>query len=330
MSVREGGSYLTRLLQRSRGVSAGAVVPRRKALFEENPGAAAVGQPSRPVQAPGVPEPAPPWPAPNSATDNGRPMRAAVREQPTSPVASSDVPGGQRSATVVQEVPQETLSERQPPRRERGRSRPASPSKGVAPVTAGTRSADPESSTTPPVKPRPVDVTRERPPPATASLPADKVVGEASPTPVPVSVPLQAAHKGMVEDPVAAPRRQERQGEQRIESPSQPEPREPTTSIRPVSRTVNERSSLSADPVGLQRGGSSGLLATAPVLPPEPVRSRNRFQAPPTVQITIGRIEVRAVTAQRRTPEPARKVSRPRPPAMSLDDYLSKRNGGRG
>jgi hypothetical protein len=50
--------------------------------------------------------------------------------------------------------------------------------------------------------------------------------------------------------------------------------------------------------------------------PPEPA---------PTVQITIGRIEVRA------TPPPPAKAEQkqPRTPVLSLDDYLRQRNGGR-
>ncbi|MBX3630984.1 MAG: hypothetical protein KF908_13985 [Nitrosomonas sp.] len=44
----------------------------------------------------------------------------------------------------------------------------------------------------------------------------------------------------------------------------------------------------------------------------------------PTIQVTIGRVEIRAAVAS----APARKTSA-RSPAMNLDDYLKQRNGGR-
>ena len=47
---------------------------------------------------------------------------------------------------------------------------------------------------------------------------------------------------------------------------------------------------------------------------------------PPTVQVSIGRVEVRAIFPEPQTRRPA--PPRPRP-AVSLDDYLNRRNGGR-
>lgn len=44
-----------------------------------------------------------------------------------------------------------------------------------------------------------------------------------------------------------------------------------------------------------------------------------------TVQVTIGRVEVRATTPP---PVPKPKVNRPKPPVMSLDEYLRQRAGG--
>jgi hypothetical protein len=43
----------------------------------------------------------------------------------------------------------------------------------------------------------------------------------------------------------------------------------------------------------------------------------------PTIHVTIGRIEIRATPA---APAPARPAA-PRPPGMSLDDYLRRRDG---
>jgi hypothetical protein len=47
---------------------------------------------------------------------------------------------------------------------------------------------------------------------------------------------------------------------------------------------------------------------------------------PPTIEVTIGRIEVRAVTPP--VPPPQQRV-RESPPKMSLDDYLRANSGGR-
>lgn len=77
------------------------------------------------------------------------------------------------------------------------------------------------------------------------------------------------------------------------------------------------------------------LPGTIPVLQPNklPVTSLRRAfaepaiarEAPPTISVTIGRVDVRAVFA----PAPAPRVNRAKQPAaMSLDDYLKKRNEG--
>jgi hypothetical protein len=51
---------------------------------------------------------------------------------------------------------------------------------------------------------------------------------------------------------------------------------------------------------------------------------RETPQQAPTIRVTIGRIDVRAVTAPA---EPARETVRPQP-RLSLDDYLKQRNRG--
>jgi nicotinate-nucleotide--dimethylbenzimidazole phosphoribosyltransferase len=58
--------------------------------------------------------------------------------------------------------------------------------------------------------------------------------------------------------------------------------------------------------------------------PQTPPRQRERVaeKAPARVQVTIGRIEIRAASA------PAQPRIPPRPPSMSLDDYLAKRGQG--
>jgi hypothetical protein len=50
-----------------------------------------------------------------------------------------------------------------------------------------------------------------------------------------------------------------------------------------------------------------------------------RLEPTPTIKITIGRVDVRAVTAPSAAPRP----SSERRPQLSLDDYLHQRSGGR-
>ena len=49
--------------------------------------------------------------------------------------------------------------------------------------------------------------------------------------------------------------------------------------------------------------------------------------AAPTIEITIGRVEVRAV--QPPAPAPRPKTTSPHAPALSLEEYLRNQNGGR-
>lgn len=59
--------------------------------------------------------------------------------------------------------------------------------------------------------------------------------------------------------------------------------------------------------------------------PPAPQLAAERVADAPTIQVTIGRVEIRATVASaptRKTPAQA--------PVMSLDEYLRQRNGGRG
>ncbi len=82
-----------------------------------------------------------------------------------------------------------------------------------------------------------------------------------------------------------------------------------------------------AEPVNSPTGlGSwySGLARPAPV-------HQNTNPAPagapsgPTVRVTIGRVEVRAIFPERRAPQSPRAAA---PPTLSLDEYLRQRRGG--
>lgn len=329
MSARRGSGYLTHLLQRSRDIFKGAVAPRRRALFEENPGAAAVSESPRPVHLPGEPDPASPWQALNSETDSGRLTQAGVRDRQAPPAATDTALRRQTPVPepVVRKVTQDTVTARQPQHRARDHHPPRPSNVGVTPVNARPADADLDSVIQP-VGLRPVDIARQSPQATATPYLVDSVASEVSPRSMPVSVPVQVQRKDAAEGSVPAQRRPAQHGEQPIESRPQPEPREPPPELKPVSRAATEPPSAIADPVGQRQGDKRGWLETPPALPPGPALSRNSSQAPPTVQITIGRIEVRAVTPQRQTPAPVRRVSRPRQPAMSLDDYLKKRNGG--
>lgn len=55
------------------------------------------------------------------------------------------------------------------------------------------------------------------------------------------------------------------------------------------------------------------------------IASTEPSQPTPTIQVTIGRIEVRATAPV----NPLSTQARPKPPVMSLDEYLRQRGGGR-
>ena len=75
----------------------------------------------------------------------------------------------------------------------------------------------------------------------------------------------------------------------------------------------------------MERKTMEQLRSIIPAIQPEVVS--NAIPAPvPTIQISIGRIEVRATTAPA---TPAATTARSKPPVMSLDEYLDRRGGGR-
>ncbi|MGH8611952.1 MAG: hypothetical protein ACREYF_07890 [Gammaproteobacteria bacterium] len=77
------------------------------------------------------------------------------------------------------------------------------------------------------------------------------------------------------------------------------------------------------------KGLTQGLLTPsatliAPVIPSVAGPERSTSQPEPVINVTIGRIEVRAtVSPQRQTPKPEN-----RPPVMGLEEYLRRRSGG--
>jgi hypothetical protein len=102
-------------------------------------------------------------------------------------------------------------------------------------------------------------------------------------------------------------------------------PEQAPSAIKPLAVAVTSRTSAAAsDPSLLSsaRDGNEARRDRAMSFPPH-------APAVPTVHVTIGRIEVRAIASSpsaTRSPRSARPESRG--PKLSLDDYLRKRNGG--
>lgn len=73
--------------------------------------------------------------------------------------------------------------------------------------------------------------------------------------------------------------------------------------------------------------GVAPRVSLPPAAPLDSARPRDQTDSsravPPRVQVTIGRLEIRAITAQ--PPTPSRRAL-PRAPALSLDDYLAARS----
>ncbi len=86
----------------------------------------------------------------------------------------------------------------------------------------------------------------------------------------------------------------------------------PRPELYPVAET---RARVVAQPHVTRYVEPAGPVPTQPVARPEPT---------PTIQVTIGRVEVRATPP----PVPPSKKERPKPPVMSLDEYLSRRASG--
>lgn len=97
----------------------------------------------------------------------------------------------------------------------------------------------------------------------------------------------------------------------------------------------SERRTVASPPDPLRSASRPAPSATpqailAPRLPyieplAQPVQPGISNPAEPTVHVTIGRVEIRAVAAPA-----AQKRSTPSKPALSLNDYLQRRSGGHG
>jgi hypothetical protein len=93
------------------------------------------------------------------------------------------------------------------------------------------------------------------------------------------------------------------------------QPLKTTTEVRPVPA-----------PPSLPNARAGVLSTPANHTVPTAAREGSAQAPPPTIEVTIGRIEVRAVTPPEPPPRPRERQA---PPKMSLDDYLRAHNGGR-
>jgi hypothetical protein len=173
----------------------------------------------------------------------------------------------------------------------------------------------------PPLQPLQPPPPRESHAPIAADeqSPADgATAATSSPTPPPAS-----------HDPPAAPvtprlQQSNRSVEPDRHSASHPPGGELATSAAPAQRQTTAAAEL--------RQTRAAAVAPAPLLPvfqDVAVMSHERSaDTTPTVHVTIGRIDIRATVAPPAAAPPARRVL-PSRPALSLSDYLQRRQGGR-
>jgi hypothetical protein len=224
---------------------------------------------------------------------------------------------------AIEEQVQDALAQMSSPRRSSNRAGPLSGPAGEPASTMPAPHPPPDAPVTPAVAPiepaaagSPPSAFRPTVPPPTP-LPGDQ---QAAAPPVGQSTPVAVPH---VAD--ASPERAEvivtRAAEASADPPSMLEslPRSVQPSGPPgdaITASVGRRETPPARPV------ESAMAAAPPpaeAAPPSPTM-------PPTIRVSIGRIDVRAVQAP--VPAPRRAVP-PAPAAPSLEEYLRARGGGR-
>lgn len=134
---------------------------------------------------------------------------------------------------------------------------------------------------------------------------------------------------------IESPRPSEPRGEHAVPSRRPTASEEPSTTAflrRPASATADAIQPVSPSPTLPKEATSVAARresAHPQIAPEHAPTTRNIQQAPPTIHVNIGRIEIRGVhESARATPRPDR---RPASPIMSLEDYLRERaSGGRG
>lgn len=146
----------------------------------------------------------------------------------------------------------------------------------------------------------------------------------------PVDAPQRAmARQPAIEAPL--PRSPARGEASTAASPASPLPRQGALALPPPAAPAAPMAAplLRPPPAPVVRRPERPAQAAAPSaprrMPSAPSRPSTTAEAPPPVQVTIGRIEVRAVAAAP-APAPSRRAA----PRLSLEQYLQDRHGGRG
>jgi hypothetical protein len=181
--------------------------------------------------------------------------------------------------------------------------------------------------------PEPVEASEPAPPSSLGDAPAERDEGTGAPTaasPVlvpepPPQPPLRAGEPSPPEAPAKSSRREpQRASSRRPPATALPVATgavTPESAPSPRSQAEERAPNAGVAPPPVPRRGTDPQIAPQPVLTARPPRVVDRPDtvSPPTVRVTIGRVDVRAVVPEQ--PEPKRK---PRPaPRMSLDEYLS-------
>jgi hypothetical protein len=174
-----------------------------------------------------------------------------------------------------------------------------------------TRLPQPEA----PVAPEPAG----RPPlPPTLRAPEGTVPG----APVPERAPAAAARRAQ-EEAVSPTVRRRTPARESVARPARPTP-EPAPARRPTVRDALAPRAQAPPPA--RRAAPAVVAPTLAVRPPPPPLNVQVREPAPTVRVTIGRVDVRAVAPE----PPARPKRKPKPaPRVSLDEYLGRaRSGG--
>jgi hypothetical protein len=169
---------------------------------------------------------------------------------------------------------------------------------------------------------------------AFASFPArDRLTGqEEKPTLQPTKTDERAARVAQQQVPAQPNAREQRVIERKLERViirEKPAPSETKREARSTSRSSPQTILMAIARNKIDRSKARPIFPESSIAPltrlrPEPaqpIRSDNQPQ--PTVQVTIGRIEVRAVQSPQSPTRP-----RPKTPVLSLDEYLRQRSQG--
>jgi len=202
------------------------------------------------------------------------------------------------------------------------------PAPAAAPATAVPRSeARPQTAAQEPGgRSPPGDATgappyRGRQIPPGAPLSVETVVGDLAPEPSSLPGPVQ---------PLVEPRA----GEPAAPGPARYTPVEPAMpgweTLPPETPPPAAQALPTREGATIVARPRTRLAQPAGPVPAEGERPASRPESPPTIRVTIGRVEVRAVMPP--APEPAPTLGESAPPRhaprLSLDDYLKQRSGG--